>query len=266
VTTVLQASRRAVMFDNVPNGKKIGDAVIDTLLTKTEWSDRALGSNELVEYPALAAWSANGNNIGVKADTARRVYPCRLEPDDDRPEERTDFKHADIRKFVEKNRAELLTAAFTIIRGWIAAGAPECGVPALGSYEGWSSVRRAVIYAGAADPLGGMEEFREMSDEKRETLHAIITGFEAIWPGVEVSSSVVAQRFSDPCPDATNPIASLLRAKLNRGQVSPQFVGNLFGEFKGAWLDGKSIQAKTIEGTKKWYIKRRDEKKALPEN
>ena len=40
-----------------------------------------------------------------------------------------------------RNRGQLLSAALTILRGWIAAGRPTHGLVPWGSYEGWSGRR-----------------------------------------------------------------------------------------------------------------------------
>jgi hypothetical protein len=259
VTSILSVGARAVNLDNIPNGARLGNAILDSLMTTTDWTDRPLGSTAILRLVALAVWSATGNNIGVRGDMVRRSIPIRLEPEDEHPEYRQGLR--DLMAYVKQDRAKLLAAALTILRGWVAAGCPkDCGVGALGSYEGWSCVRYALAWAGGGDPCGGMAEFRELSDEKAEELDAVIGGFESAWGVNEATSVVVARRFSDPLTpdDASNPLCALIRAKCMSGRdVNAQKVGNLLGQYRKSWRAGKALDKRKVEGVWKWHVTRK---------
>jgi hypothetical protein len=258
ITSILGIGARAVIFDNIPNGAKLGNAILDSLMTSTEWTDRPLGSTAILRLPALATWGANGNNIGVRGDMVRRAIPIRLEPQEDNPEARTDFKIKQIRRYVKERRAELLTAALTILSGWVAANSPDVGVPVLGSFEAWSCVRQALVWAGSPDPCDGMAEFRELSDEKAEDLEAILDGFNRIWGAKGRATSIqVAQRFSTPLSDddSRNPLCVLIRARCMGGrEVNAQKVGNFLGQYRRTWRGGKAIDKKKSGGTWYWHL------------
>src|SRR5262249_21875370 len=119
----------------------------------TAWKDRLLGGNRMAEAPMYITWYATGNNVALGADTARRVCHIRLESPDEHPEERKEFRHPDLVAWAGQNRPELLGAALTILRAQFAAGRPDQGLPAWGSFEGWSGVvRSAVVWVGLPDP------------------------------------------------------------------------------------------------------------------
>ena len=122
ITALVKDSDRIVLIDNIAG--RFGCPSLDTALTGTVWKDRRLGSNELIEAPLRMTWYASGNNVMLVADTARRVCHVRLESRLENPEDRGGFKYPIIRDHVRQHRAALLTAALTILRGYITAGRP----------------------------------------------------------------------------------------------------------------------------------------------
>src|SRR5262249_14668759 len=134
ITALALAGDRLVLFDNLEG--RFGNAVLDAALTGTAWKDRLLGVNRLAEAPLYMTWFATGTNVAVAADTARRICHCRLESPEERPEERSEFQHPNLLAWVGANRGRLLAAALTILRAYCAAGRPDLGLPAWGSFEG----------------------------------------------------------------------------------------------------------------------------------
>lgn len=167
ITATALAGDRLVLFDNLDG--TLGNGVLDAALTTTRWSDRILGKSQRVQLPLLVTWFATGNNIQLAADTARRVVHIRMEVLEERPEDREDFKHKDLRAYVKTHFAELLVAALTILRGFIAAGRPCQHLKPLGSFEGWSDlVRQSVVWAGLTDPCEGRDALVQFADTSRE--------------------------------------------------------------------------------------------------
>lgn len=143
-----------VLIDNVPNGGTIGWPCLDAALTARVWRDRILGKSENVTLPNNIVWFASGNNIGVRADVARRVLKLRLESPEEHPEERSGFAHDPIERWVLAERDRLLAEALTLVRAFIVAGRPAQHLGAIGSFGEWSElVRQAVVWAGLSDPL-----------------------------------------------------------------------------------------------------------------
>ena len=125
----------------------------------------------MVEAPLIATWYATGNNVAVAADTARRVchirsgHPRQWVAPEERPEVRQGFCHPDLIGWVAQHRNRLLRPALTLLSGYCAAGRPDQGLRAWGSYEGWSRlVRGAVVWAGLPDPAETRILLQEKSD------------------------------------------------------------------------------------------------------
>jgi len=151
ITTIVLAGHAAVLIDNVVG--TIGGPSLDAALTSDIWQDRLLGGNRAIQLPMRVLFFATGNNLQLVGDLSRRCLYARLETDHERPEERTDFQHADLCGFARSNRGGFLAAALTMVRAYVVAGRPPPAFRPLGSFEGWSGlVRAAIVWAGLADP------------------------------------------------------------------------------------------------------------------
>jgi hypothetical protein len=173
------SGERLVLFDNLDG--KFGNAVLDAALTATSWTDRILGINRMAKCPLYVSWFATGNNVAIAADTARRICHVRLESDRERPEQRQDFKHADLLGYIGEHRTELLTAALTILRGYICAGHPDMNLSAWGSFEGWSRlVRAAVFWVGLPDPGETRIQLQDQADTAAESMELLSESWEQL--------------------------------------------------------------------------------------
>jgi putative DNA primase/helicase len=149
ITSVLMDGDYAVLLDNVTG--PFHSQSMAGMLTATTWSDRKVGSNVMVKVPSRAVWWATGNNMQLGADIARRSLVIRLDAKVENPEER--FHHADLLTWVVRERARLVVAAVSILRGYIAADRPGHR-PAWGTYDSWAAlIPGAIRWLGLADPL-----------------------------------------------------------------------------------------------------------------
>ena len=136
------------MFDEAHsiNGRSLARA-----LTATTWNDRILGVSRMARYLNAITWVALGNQVQVHGDLNRRVYRIALRPTGPNPDQRksSQFRHPDLREWTRAHRGELVQAALTLVRAWVAAGQPPppSGVKlrqlrAMGGHHRWHPVRR----------------------------------------------------------------------------------------------------------------------------
>src|SRR5262249_32440603 len=110
---------------------------------------RILGRSETPDCEVRTAAYATGNNVTFKGDMVRRGLVSNLETLDERPELRK-FNRNTLRQ-AAANRAAYVAAALTVMRGYLAAGAPEVCGP-FGSYAEWSAmVRSPLVWLGEPD-------------------------------------------------------------------------------------------------------------------
>ena len=115
---------------------------------------RVLGQSALPSCECHTMVFATGNNHGFRGDAVRRVLVA--EALDERP----GYANSTTTHQSRERRADYLAATFTIIRAYLAAGAPEMCGP-LGSYSAWSKmVRSPLVWLGMPDPVVSMETAR----------------------------------------------------------------------------------------------------------
>ena len=127
---------------------------------------RILGRSEMPECESHTAVFATGNNVTFKGDMVRRGLVCNLEAKTERPELR-EFKNDALARAASQ-RGAYVAAALTVIRAYLAAGAPRVCGP-FGSYTAWSRmVRSPLVWLGEPDPIASMDAARKEDAELSE--------------------------------------------------------------------------------------------------
>ncbi len=245
VTTVAVEGERLILLDNLAGA--VGNDVLDAALTSDQWKDRLLGGNRVYDGPLSVTWFATGNNVQLHADTSRRVCHVRLESPDERPETKGNFRHPDLRDHVRRHRGELLSAALTVLRGWIVAGKPRHGLTPWGSFEGWSGVvREAVVFAGLPDPGDTRVSLQATADRDAAAMTDVLAGLERMDPdrrGVTAAAVVDAVKpgkVSDPPPAEWVPD---LRSAIEElcGRLDSRLLGYKFRHFARRNFAGRML-------------------------
>ena len=163
LTATIQAGHCLTIFDNV-------DHVLDSpslalAVTASTWTDRILGRTELVTLPQRTVFIATGNNIVLGGDLPRRCYWIRLDAQCSEPWRNRQFRHPDLRGWVQSNRGRLLGAVLTLARAWFVAGCPQPATTILGSFEEWCRIVGGILeFAGVSGFLGNLDELYRQSD------------------------------------------------------------------------------------------------------
>jgi len=189
LTSALMGGARAIVLDNIRGD--MSSSALASALTAGVWRDRVLGTNREAVLPVRNAWVATGNNTGLTDELARRSVPIFLEPKpgEERPADRpkSAFKHADLFGWTSKNRAQLASAALTLVRHWQAGDVEArdegghrfirgevraASERTMGSYEAWAEVVGGILHAaGVSGFLGNLNRLRvEANPEAREGL------------------------------------------------------------------------------------------------
>lgn len=142
IFSTLLSAPCAIVIDNISS--RLDSDALAMALTSETYTCRVLGKSQVATVPNLTAWVANGNQVELSTDIARRSVLIRLEAAVERPWERSEFKHSDLIGWVTANRAELLWAFLVLVQAWIAAGRPPGGQH-IGSFESWSRVIGGIL-------------------------------------------------------------------------------------------------------------------------
>ena len=145
ITTQLYTTGQpVVVLDNLPNGYIIKSPVLSSLLTTEHWGDRVLGSTTSVTMPNDRLWILTGNGLRTGGDNGRRAIWVRLDPNCPDPDQRDGFRVGDLRPWLRANASTVVAALVTLVRAWIAEGAPTIRTRK-GDYSEWASMLAGLL-------------------------------------------------------------------------------------------------------------------------
>ena len=153
LTAILTEAPVAVVLDNLAG--LVDSASLAALLTATTWADRRLGETQMLALPNHALWLATGNNPLLSRELARRAVRIRLDAGSATPWTGRTYRHANLGRWVDTHRRELVRAVLGLVQAWVEAGQPDAGA-SLGSFEAWARVVGGVVtHAGFSGFLTG---------------------------------------------------------------------------------------------------------------
>jgi hypothetical protein len=256
-----------ICLDNVPAMRAFGGGPLDRCITARDMVDlRVLGSTKVLTLPWRAIIMATGNNMTLFGDTARRVLVARLEPKEENPERRTNFKHADLLAWVRTQRPRLVAAALLILRAYWRAGCPNMGCARWGSFEEWSRVvPNAIVFAGGADPMLARPEGDEEVDTDSRAATCFVTKiYELIGKGEPFRVSDILNLLykserkrnengdvvDDGFDDLRDAIEMLVGRRGKGRDAIPDAVelGKRIGAFRGRVISGLRLTSRTGHG------------------
>lgn len=258
ITAIVMAADPVVLIDNL--GGALGGPSLDAALTGTIWKDRVLGTNKIFEGRLRTTWIATGNNLELRADTARRVVHVRLESPLENPEERAEFRHPNLLAWIRHERPRLLTAALTILRGFVAAGRPDQQLKPWGSFEEWSDlVRAAIVWAGWPDPADTRQELASRADRDAGATRALLTALRDFDPdgrgytAAELLEELKSHDQGGSRDRVRNAIAEFCPG---RGAELPnaRSLGGRFRKVSNRVMGGLRLADVKHQGTSTWFV------------
>ena len=254
ITSLAMLGDALVCIDNVTT---MGSPSLDAALTGDMWRDRELGRNRMVEAALRMTWYASGNNVVLMADTSRRICHVRLNCPDEHPEERTGFRHPDLRGYVRKHRLQLLGAALTILHAWFVAGQPRQDLTPWGSFEGWSNVvRQCIVWLGLLDPGETRAELRSRADTEDAAVRALVLGWRELDPTNRGLTAREALSIIEEHPDKYDTLCDAIGelCDLRHGKSATRSLGNKLRRLADRTVDGKRITRTTGEPIARWRV------------
>jgi len=238
----LRNGTRLQIFDNIED--KLSSPELASVLTARVYTGRILGHSEEVTIEVFCFWLANGNNVTIGGDLARRTFRTRIDPQVAVPWTRNGFRHPDLLTWVDENRGRILGAVFTLARAWVQAGKPAPQrVPRVGSFEAWRDLIGGILeHAGVADFMANADEVYLDGDADRLQWEAFL---QALWnfhgcnPFTAVSVASLL-RSEDP---SRGPILAALpddlaEALLIKKETFSRVLGKAFAKINGRHFPG----------------------------
>ena len=175
----LSEGARVLFFDNLQS--KLDSSALAMALTAGEYEGRCLGKSQMIRSKVRCQWIATANNAQLSNEISRRTVRIRLDAKIAEPwlREASEFRHPNLRKWVQENRGHLIWAALVLGQAWITAdrpAAPHC--PSLGMYESWASVIGGVLHtAGIPGFLSNLNDFYAASNTEAETMRTFVSAW-----------------------------------------------------------------------------------------
>lgn len=261
-----------IAFDNIT--RPFGGEPLDKCLTAADTVDlRVLGRSEMQTLRWRSVILATSNNVQMGGDTARRSLISRLESQLEHPEERTNFKHKELLRWVRTNRGRLVVSCLTILRAYIVAGKPDMGLKPWGSFEAWSAlIPPAIVFCGGANPMLTRPALDLNAEEPDKlALLAILINLQKIdrsGDGLTARSMIdvlyppQVMRGGLILSDGFDTIREAIEYLVPRKPGYPPDatkLGNRLSKFKGRVVDGMKLMpaaTKTRSGVVKWRVEK----------
>lgn len=250
ITSVLVAGASMVVLDNIVG--YLDSAPLARVLTADTWEDRLLGYSRQVRPLNRAAWVATGNNVTLSRELARRTVWVRLEPEQERPELRSNFRHADLLRWVRAERGRLVAACLTLARAWVIKGRPrgsEVLARMFGSYESWLDVIGGVLTVAGIDGL--LENRDKLTDQGDDELRPWRFFFH-LWQEAVEADQIPREAHVHQLHDIA------VKAGLEIGEVGVQSqlqrLGKALSKIEGRVIGSARLKSRVLNGRKLYRI------------
>ncbi len=254
ITAALRNGPTTILIDNLR--RRLESAALASAITASIWEDRLLGASEIVSLPVRCAWVATGNNPALSREMARRIVRIRMDAKQDSPWLRKDFRHKNLQGWTITHRADLVGAALTLIKTWLAEGRPHWQGTILGTFEDWSKVMGGILKtAGIPGFLGNLTDFYDTSDSEGIVWRAFVMAWQEKFgeKGVGVAQLwELNEQLEDP-------------VDLGDGKEKSQKtkLGKILVNMRDRQYDGLRITlAGTTQGAKRWRLRPTQEQKS----
>jgi hypothetical protein len=224
IPSLLDTSEPVIILDNVERPLRSPD--LAAVLTMKYWSSRYLGRNKVGTFLNDRSWIANGNQLQLAGDMARRSIWIDLNYPYENPAGRTGFKIADMFAWLEHNRATLLRAQLIMLRAWILAGAPQDGSQVMGGFTPWVQAMGGYLRFHEIEGFRGNQDQLLAHDQGGSELAALFRAWRDVFGGRFVAARDVSEMGTTGAVFSEN--TELVRQELKKiaaqakGKESPQ--------------------------------------------
>ena len=178
VAATCRTASGIVLLDNLSG--VMASAMLAELLTADDsFSARDLGSSRNLTFnPRNFVVMGTANNVTMTAELVNRTLPVRLNAGVERPDQRTGFRHPDVKDYLLDHLTELRNSALSLVHHWLEKGRPPATElpPALRRYPAWQRQTAAILEAaGFTDFAGNAVEFEQRAVSDAEaSVHPFI--------------------------------------------------------------------------------------------
>lgn len=166
-----------ICFDNVKS--YVGSPALEGLMTAPEWKGRVLGKTEMFVAKNRMTLFITGNDLNVSPDMNHRSLLCDLFVPQGDVQERSVKKVIDDKWLMDlKNRRDILSALWAIVRDWHTAGMPlaskNFGYKTRLGFENWGDIIGGMVaHAGFGNCLEPVK-LENAGDSEDRNIRALV--------------------------------------------------------------------------------------------
>lgn len=252
--------RETLWFDNVVG--RLGCPTLDAILTSPCWSDRVLGSSQIVSCDLRIIPVATANNATIGHDLVRRAVRCRLVSEHETPETRGGFRYPDIIDFIAQKREYLVDKFISVLYSYIYNLLRGDAAPGtlLGSFEVWSRyVSGCVEWCGLPSPITTQAELRAEADSSRSALAELLVLWNVVLDpsgkGITPGEIDLALKLA-PSEAGWQTLLTAME-ELCEGAVTPAKIGVVLRKYKEKVVNGRRLVRREQNGRILWFVEPR---------
>ncbi len=224
------------------------------------WEDRRLGVSETLRLPNETEFSFSANNATWEPDIERRCRRIRLRfTKEDINGHR--YRHPDIRGWVIRRRADLLSAINAMVLEWVRAGRPPGPTP-FTSFPEWGATLGGIfMVCGLPDPCLPHEESNSSGDQNTRAMRRLFALSYAKYGDAEAGKqdyNAWAQSSED-----VQELFDWLDLSCRRGMTS---FGKILMKFDGRELGGITFHSRQTSKNRATYQFSREGGETAPES
>lgn len=190
IMTKMMEDSRVMLLDNIMG--RFNSVSLVAYLTSDIYEGRILGSNEKFSSKAKMLVLLTGNNMTLGGDMARRVIRVTLDSKVEDLSARV-FSGNPL-NYILGNRADLVQAGLTVIRGYLQSGMVKKG--SMESFEQWDEmIRQPVLWLTGKDILDKVRAEKEDNSDNAE-LGAFLSGLKLLMGDSSFTSKDLVQRLA----------------------------------------------------------------------
>jgi hypothetical protein len=246
-----------IVIDNV--NEQLKSETLTSMLTAPDTiTDRVIRTSETVTVPVRNLWIANGNNVSLTKEMARRSLLIRMDANMEHPEEGREFRHLNLMEWAAEHRGELVWAALVMVQAWVAAGCHP-GSKRKGSFDSWAATMSGIFETvGIPGFMENNDKLRQLADVESDAWTALVEA----WLEQFGTASVGA---GDLLPFAEEYLAQVVDLE-GYGQAKSTKWGMTLRTKRGAVISGYKItSAGTKQRAAQWRLVRMEEAGTLGE-
>ncbi|MCG8612019.1 MAG: hypothetical protein MI864_15950 [Pseudomonadales bacterium] len=257
--TALRSGERAIIWDNVLG--VLASASLAACLTSPQFTDRILGQSQEVTVPNKTLILLTGNNLSLAGDMPRRVMISRIDPATDTPYKR-EFELCPL-SYTLTNRQKMVSAALTIVKGWLSSPDSRQGERAPGkmaSFEVWDDmVRQPIAWLGRVvfpdkyqDVIKAIDDAQN-SDPEQEALADLLNSLRELFGGNPFAAKDLIMSSRDFSAKHSHIESALQEIAPNINHTNPKSIGRVLQYRRDRIVGGLVLKGKKTKD--RWLFK-----------